>query len=96
MAENIKAIDIDNVKPLIKKIIRRVIIGGDRMPKIYKGFYVWFHDDVSSSPTAVVIDGVYLKTRLWIAVKGKKVEAVDFAFRGEDGRYKWVNHKFYE
>ena len=94
-AENIKSLEPDNVTPLIKKIIRRVIIGGNKMPKIHKGLYVWYHDDVSTNPRSVVIDCVYLKTRLWIEVKGKKVEAVDFAYRNKDGRYKWVNNKFY-
>ena len=94
--ENIEALDIDSAKPLMKKIIRRVIIGGNEMPKIYKGLYVWYHDDITTSPISVIIDCVYLKTRLWIEVKGKKVLAVDFAHRDEDGRYRWDNYKFYE
>ena len=95
-AENINSLGPDNIKPLIKKIIRRVIIGGNKLPKIHKGLYVWYHDDISTSPRSVVIDCIYLKTRLWIMAKGKKVEAVDFAYRGEDGRYKWVNNRFRE
>lgn len=95
-AENIKSLEPDNVTPLIKKIIRRVIIGGDKMPKIHKGLYVWYHDNISTDPKSVIIDCIYLKTRLWIEVKGKKVEAVDFAYMGEEGRYRWVNNIFDE
>ena len=95
-AEDLKSLEPDNVIPLIKKIIRRVIIGGNKMPKIYKGLYVWYHDNISTNPRTGVIDCVYLKTRLWIEVKGKKVVAVDFAHRDEEGRYKWDNYRFYE
>lgn len=95
-AENIKSLDSDNVGPLIKKIIGRVIIGSNKLSKIHKGLYVWYHNDISTNPVAIIIDCIYLKTRLWISVKGKKVEAVDYAYLGEDGRYKWVNYKFCE
>lgn len=96
-AEKIKSLDLNNAGPMMKKIIRRVIIGGNRMPRIYKGLYIWYHGlDISTDPESIVIDCIYLKTRLWIEVKGKKVEAVDFAYRGEDDRFKWVNNKFYE
>ena len=92
-AENIKSLEPDNVKPLIRKIIRRVIIGRNKMPKIHKGLYVWYHDDITTSPRSVVLDCIYLKTRLWIMVRGKKVETVDFAYLGEDARYRWVNNR---
>ena len=95
-AENIKSLEPDDVRLLIKKIIKRVIIGGNKLPKIHKGLYVWYHDNISTDPKSVIIDCLYLKTRLWIEVKGKKVEAVDFAYRGEDDRFKWVNNLFYE
>ena len=94
-AENIKSLDLNNAGPMMKKIIRRVIIGGKRMPRIYKGLYIWYHGlDTSIDPEAIVIDCVYLKTRLWIVVRGKKVEAVDFAYLDESGRYKWDNYRF--
>ena len=94
-AENIKSLDLNNAGPMMKKIIRRVIIGGNRMPRIYKGLYIWYHGlDTSTDPEVIVIDCVYLKTRLWIVVRGKKVEAVDFAYLDESGRYKWDNYRF--
>ena len=95
-AEDLKSLDLDNVGPLIKKIIGRVIIGSNKLSKIHKGLYVWHHSDISTNPKSVIIDCIYLKTRLWISVRGKKVEAVDFAYRGEDGRYKWDNYRFNE
>ena len=96
LAENIKSLDLDSARPLIKRIIKRVIVGRNKLSKLHKGLYVWYHDDITTSPESVIIDCVYLKTRLWIEVKGKKVLAVDFAYRGEDDRYKWNNYKFYE
>lgn len=95
LTENIESLNSDNTGPMLKKIIRRVIIGGNRMPRIYKGLYIWYHGlDTSTDPESIVIDCVYLKTRLWIVVRGKKVEAVDFAYLDESGRYKWDNYRF--